>query len=258
MKYSIVIPTFNHCDDFLKPCINSILQYSKISDVEIIISANGCIDNTFEYYGALKEKFNYLGLYENLKLVWSPTPLGYPKAVNEGIKRATTDRILMLNNDAIVIPNPRHSWLEILDTPFKKIETAGISGMLKKYSPITESEFTIFFCSMIHRKVIDKIGLLDEDFGVGGNEDIDYCKRAELAGFTIHQELPMTWSNEAKLFVGNFPIYHKGEGTMHDTKLITNWDSIFRKNELKLAIKYNIKWYNEAIKNSPYKELVTE
>lgn len=46
IKYSIIIPTLNHCDDLLVPCVNSILQYTDMSNVEIIISANGCTDNT--------------------------------------------------------------------------------------------------------------------------------------------------------------------------------------------------------------------
>ena len=45
MKYSVVIPTYNHCDDFLKPCIESIAQYSDLPDIELIVSANGLQDD---------------------------------------------------------------------------------------------------------------------------------------------------------------------------------------------------------------------
>ena len=33
MKYSVVIPTFNHCDDLLKPCIEAIFKYTNMDDV---------------------------------------------------------------------------------------------------------------------------------------------------------------------------------------------------------------------------------
>lgn len=258
MKYSIVIPTYNHCDDYLAPCIQSILNNSHISDIEIVISANGCTDNTFKYHSALKEKFNYFGLSDNLKLVWSPEPLGYPRAVNAGIKKATCEKILLLNNDAVILDSPKNYWLDVLAAPFDKSEMAGVSGTLKKYSPITGREFVIFFCAMIHRKVFDKIGLLDEQFGTGGNEDIDFCKRAETAGFTLHQEIPLTWSPEANIHVGQYPIYHKGEGTMYDGTLVKNWDDTFHTNELRLAKKHNINWFANAITTEPYNRLVNK
>ena len=39
------------------------------------------------------------------------------------------------------------------------------------------------FCLLIGREVIDAIGLLDEQFGIGWFDDDDYCLRAIAAGF---------------------------------------------------------------------------
>ncbi len=39
------------------------------------------------------------------------------------------------------------------------------------------------FCLLIRREVVDAIGLLDEQFGVGNFEDDDYCPRAIQAGY---------------------------------------------------------------------------
>ena len=50
MKYSIVIPTYNNCDKYLKPCIDSIVKYTEMTDIELVISANGCTDNTKCYF----------------------------------------------------------------------------------------------------------------------------------------------------------------------------------------------------------------
>ena len=247
MKYSIVIPTYNHCNDLLKPCLESIFTYSNITDIELIISANGCNDSTFEYLGSLKEKFSYLGLSDNIKIAWDDKPLGYAKATNAGVKLATTDKIVLLNNDAILLEQYKNQWLDLLNAPFDKPAT-GISTVLVQYSEVLKKDFAIFFCVMIRRKVFDKIGLLSEDYGVGGHEDTDFCAEAELAGFTIEQQVKLEWSNEANMHVGYFPIYHKGEGTVHDPKLVQNWDKIFKENKLRLAKKYNMEWY-EANKN---------
>ena len=53
-KYSVVIPTYNNCEKYLKPCIDSIIKYTEMTDVELVISANGCTDNTRAYLDYLK------------------------------------------------------------------------------------------------------------------------------------------------------------------------------------------------------------
>lgn len=249
MKYSIVIPTYNHCDDLLKPCIEAVLKYSRVSDIELIISANGCKDNTFEYLGALKERFVALGLGDHLKIAWSQEPLGFARATNAGIRLSTANKIVLLNNDAMLLGQHKSYWLETLESGFQNPK-CGITCTLLKYSDVTMRNFAIFFCVMIDRKVFDKIGLVSEDFPVGGHEDTDFCMRAELAGFEVVQPIKMEWSNEANMHVGNFPIYHKGEGTVHDENLVKNWTENFYRNELILAKKYNQEWYEKNRGNS--------
>ena len=48
---------------------------------------------------------------------------------------------------------------------------------------IVEVNRLVGFCLLIKREVIDAIGLLDEQFGIGYFEDDDYCLRAIAAGF---------------------------------------------------------------------------
>lgn len=248
MKYSIVIPTYNHCNDLLKPCVESIFKYTNVSDIELIISANGCKDETFAYLGALKEKFVYLGLEDNLKITWAHEPLGYSRATNEGIKLATTDLIVLLNNDTVLLTQSKNAWLEILAAQFQH-PNCGISCLIKGESAPAGFDFAVFFCVMIHRKVFDKIGLLNTDYGVGGGEDTEFSIECERAGFEVREAVVKTWSHEANMYVGAFPIYHKGEGTVHDVNLVPEWNRIFRENSIRLAKKYNPSWYQWAISN---------
>jgi len=69
MKYTVIIPTYNHCNDLLAPCIDSIFKYSNVYDIELIISANGCKDNTMTYLESLRHKYKLLKLENNLKIV---------------------------------------------------------------------------------------------------------------------------------------------------------------------------------------------
>lgn len=255
MKYSIIIPTYNNCDKFLKPCISAVLAYSHIKDIELIVVANGCTDNTFEYLGFLKDSFNYLNLSQHFKIIWCNEPLGYARAVNAGIKQSTCEKVVLLNNDAILLPQNKNDWLNLLDGAFTNNPNCGISCSLKRYSPITKMDFAVFFCTMIHKRVIDDIGLLDERYAVGGNEDIDYCATAQLKGYEVVQPVPLEFNKDIQLHVGTFPLWHQGEGTVHNPDLVKDWEKTFKLNELKLALKFNNLEYYEMNKFKEHHEV---
>lgn len=217
MKYSIVIPTYNHCEKYLKPCVESVLKYTDMDNARLVISANGCTDGTKDY---IKELCQRLEL-KNFGYAWSDEPLGFAKAVNEGLGGAVGDKIVLLNNDTVLLEQPKNNWLERLDGH-------DISGVRVNYSPETKQKFAVFFCVMIDRKVFQKVGLLNEEYGTGGGEDIEFCAKAQEMGFELHDE---GW-------MGNFPIYHVGEGTVHDTTLVPDYHATFAANMARLAAKY--------------------
>jgi len=227
MKYSIVIPTYNNCEKYLKPCIDSIIKYTEMTDIELVISANGCTDNTEQYL------YYLYSAIPNLVVVWNKQAIGFARATNEGIKAATSDKIILLNNDTVLLDQTKNKWLELLDQ-------GDVNYVLGQYSEITHRVFGIFFCALIQRKVLDSIGLLNPDYATGGCEDIEFCYEAEKAGFGL-----VECSNN-----GTYPIYHKAEGTMHDPQLVQNWEQKFLLNQLKLAKKYNTEWYKWRLSNN--------
>jgi GT2 family glycosyltransferase len=242
MKYSVVIPTYNNCEKYLKPCIDSIIKYTKMTDIQLVISANGCTDNTQAYLAYLQTAI------PNLKIVWSDEPLGYSKATNEGIKVATADKIILLNNDTVLLDQPTNQWLDILNNPFRVNPKCGISCIIKTHSEPAGRDFAIFFCVMVGKKVFDAIGLLNEEYGVGAGEDTEFCIETENAGFEVCEVFEKYWGEN--LFTGGFPIYHRGEGTVHDPNLVQNWQDTFYRNSLKLAKKYNPNWYRQKLTNN--------
>jgi glycosyltransferase involved in cell wall biosynthesis len=241
MKYSVVIPTYNHCDDFLKPCVESIFKYTNLADIELIISANGCSDNTSLYLDELRYKFNSLGLAKNFKVVWSDEALGYPKATNAGIKESTCDKIVLLNNDCTLLEQNTNEWLEILNTSFSNFEKCGISCIVRDYSLVIQNYYAVFFCVMIKRQLFEELGYLNEEYSPGSGEDMEFSILAQQKGYEIRQVFD-TMKLDKKYFTGKFPIYHYGEGTVHDSKLVPKWGSIFLRNKFKLAKKYNKEW----------------
>jgi len=244
MKYSIVIPTYNHCEKYLKPCIDSIIKYTDMADVELIVSANGCVDNTKPYLYYLISAYP-----DNVRMVWSDKALGYAGATNAGIKVATTDKIVLLNNDTVLLNQAKNQWLQMLEAPFLQDGSVGVSGPIVQHSPDANYNFCVFFCVMIDRKVFDKIGLLNEEYGVGTGEDVEFSIEAGRAGFKVVECVPKRLENP-EFYVGGFPIYHVGEGTVHDTSLVQDFDSVFAKNGRKLARKYNPMGYKWSLMNN--------
>lgn len=247
MRFSVVIPTFNHCDDLLKPCIDSILRYTDLDQIELIVSVNGCTDRTMQYLSEVDRVFQAAGSPDHFKVVHSFRPLGFSKATNAGIRQATAEKIILLNNDTILLDQTKNLWLDILDGPFVDLD-CGVSCITKIHSEPAGRDFAVFFCVAIHRKVFNTIGLLNEEYGVGGGEDTEFCIEAEKTGFKVLEVFEKVWSGTT--FTGGFPIYHKAEGTVHDKNCVPDWEKIFLENSFRLAVKYNPNWIDEAAKKS--------
>jgi GT2 family glycosyltransferase/glycosyltransferase involved in cell wall biosynthesis/Tfp pilus assembly protein PilF len=195
---SIIIPVHNEFD-YTKLCIESIYRYTT-TVFELILINNASTDQTPEYLNdiagviAIKNKTNH----------------GYVKAVNEGIKKATGDYILLLDNDTIVTT----SWLDNLIECIESEPTIGIVGPYTNHASNSQlinvnyktieqlQEIAIKFskqgadscfevndiskfCMLIKKEVIDNIGLLDEEFFPGFYADKDFCRRAQAAGYRL-------------------------------------------------------------------------
>lgn len=188
-KYSIIIPACGQ-HKMTEDCIESIYKHSR--DFEIIVITNGG--------GAWYRS--------DVKVISNEVNLGFPIAVNQGIKASTGDVIVVLNNDTIVTPY----WLDHLSKHLEIYDVVGpvtnnISGPQKiECQVINNSEAIdlfaqklhfenncqiypfhrlVFFCVVIKKEVINKIGLLDEQFSPGNFEDDDYCMMAIEAGFRL-------------------------------------------------------------------------
>ena len=88
---SIVIPVFNQ-HEMTQECIESVRANTQ--DYELIV-----VDNGSNPPIPLKSMQEPIFKFTTIR---NETNLGFPVAVNQGIRAATGDRIILLNNDCIV------------------------------------------------------------------------------------------------------------------------------------------------------------
>ena len=260
---SIVVLTYNQLENCTIPCVDSILRNTPASSYELIVVDNASTDGTPRYLQAISSK------HEHVCVILNKVNKGYAGGNNDGIKAARGEIIILLNNDTLVA----EGWLEGLMAPFSQRESIGLVGpvsnsvgneqrvwiekLAARDFELTAKNYTArhggatftpdrlgFFCVAIRREVIDAIGLLDENFGVGMFEDDDYCIRAQAAGF----ELMVT--------EGVF-IYHKGSASFSQlgTKEYTD---IFTKNKKYFTQKHNRAWTFSDMALSFWEKLNTD
>lgn len=235
---SIIVVTYNNLD-LTTLCLASIDLNTTGVRYEIIIVDNASSDGTPEYLR------NFAKDRENVRLVLNEDNLGFSKANNQGLLIAEGDYLVVLNNDTIVT----RGWASSLIRHCRKDPTIGLIGPVTNnigneakinidYQSVTEMpakarDYTImhlgesfdihtlaFFCVLITRTAYEKIGGLDEAFGLGFFEDDDYCRRIEQAGFRlvcaedvfVHHNLSASFNKlgedrKKELFLRNKAIY---------------------------------------------------
>ena len=201
---SIVVLCYNGLDEATRPCLESIIANTPGDDYELLIVDNASSDGTAEY---LK---TFAARYAQVRIQLNDSNKGYAGGNNDGIKLAHGQYIILLNNDTLV-PS---GWLDSLLKLFNQQPSIGLIGPVtnsagneqrieltglneQNYEAISSAyiegqqgrwfatEKLGFFCVAIRHEVLNKVGYLDENFGMGMFEDDDYCIRAKNAGFTL-------------------------------------------------------------------------
>lgn len=197
---SIIIPSFNGVH-LLQEAVSAIRQYTDrtISPYEIIVVDNGSSDGTSRW--CIEEGVPCLSL---------PRNIGFPAACNIGLRVASGEFLMLLNNDVTVSAG----WLPGLLRTLNAREDIGIVGPVSNYVSgrqqvdypfTTMEEFhqaaaealvreegqtepmyrLVGFCMLFKRSVYERIGELDERFSPGHYEDDDYSLRARMHGYNL-------------------------------------------------------------------------
>ena len=186
----IVIPTYNQAA-MTNACALSLVKHTPPGWARVIWIDNGSdVDEKVAMVDTWG-KASALGL--PVLPVSVPTNLGFVKATNVGLALSTAPFVLLLNNDTEV----PQSWAEALLDVLRADETIGVVGPLSTstqqwqgcmpYTPgayiVPEGRTLAFFCALLRREVIEKIGYLSEEYRAGLCDDDDYAQRMKAAGW---------------------------------------------------------------------------
>lgn len=180
---SIVIPAYNQLRLTIN-CISSVLLTHGI-DFEVILVDDG---STESGYRSIQK------IYPTIKKVTNSLNLGFIKSANKGILASSGEHILLLNND-VVIDNP--AWLSSMFAAMqsRKLDMCAPAGgrLDSKFKYLNgeatkesdDFQYLPGWCLLFSRNLLDKIGPLDEQLGVGFWDDVDFSFRAKKAGLKL-------------------------------------------------------------------------
>lgn len=243
-RVSVVVLCFNNLA-FTRACLDSLDRLTGYPDWELVVVDNASTDDTADF---LRE---WASERDQVKLVLNEDNLGFAGGNNSGLAAASGDFLVMLNNDTYVTKG----WLLSLIRHLRDNPSLGLVGPVTnnigneakvdlayddmeqmqeaarhytshRFRQLLRVPTVAFFCVAMSREVYEKVGGLDEAFGVGFFEDDDYCRRVKLAGFDIaiaedvfvHHHLSASFdalgaARKQELFEKNKAIYEAKWGT---------------------------------------------
>ncbi len=240
---SIVIPLYNQLE-YTRSCLESLWRTTS-ANLELILVDNASSDGTADY----------LQTVPDLVLIANRENLGFAGACNQGIKAASGEWIVVMNNDVIL----SNGWLQGLlsaatENQLDMVSPAIREGILNyeletyaeeltsRMKSVLRSGTVNGICFMTNRRVFETIGVFDENFRIGQYEDKDLFLRARLAGFHLGT-------------VGSAFIHHFGSITQKAVVARRDTPDYALKNKAYFIKKWKLPWWKRALMRSSDKLL---
>lgn len=265
-KCDIIIPIYNS-PEWVKLCVYSLIKNTPKEYINKIILMN---DNSDELTcNCIKNlEYKYKNEY-NIVVKRNTANLGFIKNVNKGLEISESPYVLLLNTDCLISSNTIPKLIDHMEKDKKIALICPISSnaanlsldIFENYSymqmnEILESNFrginfdactVVGNCLMISRECIEKVGYLDEIYGMGYGDETDYQFKAHEKGF------------KAKVAIDTY-VFHKSEvsfgtSTEKQAKLAHNrkiffdrWGKQYEEKMKEYSKNDPIKYINENLK----------
>jgi GT2 family glycosyltransferase len=202
---SVIIPAWNG-RAYLPQCLDALLAQEG-AVLEAIVVDNASVDGSADLVAQR---------YPTVTLVRERSNLGFAGACNAGLRIATGEILVLLNQDTQVATGWLAALVDALGQARRGVVGCKISypdghtiqhaggwiewprGLAHHYGQGDidrgqwdtgrEVDYVSGAALALYRRVMDQIGLLDEGFWPGYFEDADLCQRAREAGYTVWYE----------------------------------------------------------------------
>ncbi|HEX6780460.1 MAG TPA: glycosyltransferase [Solirubrobacterales bacterium] len=257
---SIVVVSFNS-RVLTRLCLETVLTNTAETPFELIAVDNASADGSREYLEKLA------GRDARVRVLANEENAGFPAACNQGLAAARGELLVLLNSDTMVSPG----WLPRLrshldgkadlvgpvtnrigneaevpvayETYGDFLREAGARAT-KRQDEAIEIPMLTMFCLAMKRGTWERIGPLDESFGVGTLEDDDYSMRARRAGLRL-------------LCAEDVLVHHFGEGSFGKLFEGGKHSHLLARNRRRFEEKWGEAWQPYRRRESPeYTELL--
>jgi GT2 family glycosyltransferase/glycosyltransferase involved in cell wall biosynthesis len=203
-KASVVILTYTIDPTYIRLCLESIWAETRYPNYEVVVVDNGSAQEVLDYLSAAAVT------EPRLRAIFNEENFGFAKGNNIGIQACSdAEVVVLLNDDTMVTPG----WLSRL-VRYLSDERIGMVGPVTNwtgnearieigYRDVADMKdfaerytrehlgqsFDIgvlaMFCVGIRKRLLDRLGGLDERFGIGMFEDDDYAMRVRKSWYRV-------------------------------------------------------------------------
>ncbi|MBE7445033.1 MAG: glycosyltransferase [Planctomycetia bacterium] len=241
---SIVILTWNALE-YTQKCILSLQAHTHYPH-EVIFVDNASTDGTVEYLRNLAREYPWYKLVENHE------NKGFAAGNNRGVALASSEFVMLLNNDVLV----SDGWLEGLVESLERDDKIGMVGpitnsisgrqMVRAVPYTNENGFHDFsrrvrktyngrltpryriagFAVLLRKSLYNEVGGLDESFGTGNYEDDDLCLKIRRKGYAIMvDESVFIHHYKSQTFIEN-KIDYRNSLSVNESRFREKWPDV--------------------------------
>ena len=245
-RASIIVVTYNNLA-MNRLCLESIVRNTDYPNYEVIVVDNNSTDQTPEYLRHMAAQ------HPHIQIVLNTENRGFGTANNQGLALSTGEHLVLLNNDTVVPPGWLTRLLRHLEDPaigmvgpvtnftgneakvdvdyqtLGEMEAFAEELMWTNDGRVADIHMLAMLCVAFRRDTYEKVGPLDEQFGIGMFEDDDYSLRMKKCNLRV-------------VCAADVFVHHFGQAAFKDLIADGSYDPLFTENRRRFEYKWNVRW----------------